>query len=80
VVLNEFWATASASYKAVVFGAMGLIAAGIVLNVIGQMTGNDVVTFSSLAVIGGGLVLHAAGVVIRGHSVQKLIRKHSTKG
>ena len=24
MVLNEFWATASASYKAVVFGAMGL--------------------------------------------------------
>ena len=80
MVLNEFWATASASYKAVVFGAMGLIAAGIVLNFIGQMTENDTVTFSSLLVIGGGLVVHAAGVVMRGHGVLKLIRKHSTKG
>ncbi|MBD1540328.1 DUF3188 domain-containing protein [Pseudarthrobacter oxydans] len=79
-MLNEFWATASASYKAVVFGAMGLIAAGIVLNLIGQMRDNDAVKFSSLAVIGAGLVLHAAGVVIRGHRVQRLIRKHSTKG
>ena len=80
MVLNEFWATASASYKAVVFGAMGLIAAGIVLNFIGQLTGNDTVTFSSLLVIGGGLAVHAAGVVMRGHGVQKLIRKHSTTG
>ncbi|MCQ6273314.1 DUF3188 domain-containing protein [Pseudarthrobacter sp. R1] len=79
-MLNEYWATASAAYKAVVLGAMGMIAAGIVLNVLGQMSRNEAMTFSSLAVIGAGLVLHAAGVVIRGHQIQKRLRKHSTKG
>lgn len=80
VVLNEFWATASVAYKVLVLGAMGLIAIGIALTVLGQVSGNEAVTFASLAVIGVGLVLHAGGVVIRGHQVQKRLRKHSTKG
>ncbi|MFF1385614.1 DUF3188 domain-containing protein [Arthrobacter sp. NPDC058288] len=74
-MLNEFWATASASYKAVVFGAMGSIAVGIVLTILGQVFRNETLTFASLAVIGVGLVLHSAGVVIRGHKVQKSLRK-----
>lgn len=74
-MLNEFWATASASYKAVVFGAMGAIAIGIGLTIWGQVSKNEIVTFASLAVIGVGLVLHSAGVVIRGHKVQKSLRK-----
>lgn len=74
-MLNEFWVTASASYKSVVFGAMGAIAVGIVLNILGQFSKNETLTFASLAVIGVGLVLHSAGVVIRGHKVQKSLRK-----
>ncbi|MDE8670005.1 DUF3188 domain-containing protein [Pseudarthrobacter sp. H3Y2-7] len=74
-MLNEFWATASSSYKAVVFGAMGAIAVGIVLTVVGQVSRNETLTIASLAVIGVGLVLHSAGVVIRGRKVQKSLRK-----
>lgn len=76
MVLNEFWSTASASYKAVVFGAMGMTALGIVLNISGQISKNETMTYASLAVIGVGLVLHSAGVVIRGQKVQKRLRKY----
>jgi hypothetical protein len=40
-VLNEFWASAPASYKVLVFSAMGLIAAGIILNVAGNAAHNQ---------------------------------------
>ncbi|MDP9890385.1 DUF3188 domain-containing protein (plasmid) [Arthrobacter sp. FW306-05-C] len=79
-MLNEFWATAPASYKAVVFSAMALIALGIAINIFGQTAKNEALSFASLAVIGAGLLLHAAGVVIRGHQVQKRLRNSSRKG
>ena len=50
-MLNEFWATASTTYKALVFSAMGLIAVGIILNLVGNNTGNQALALASLAVI-----------------------------
>ena len=75
VVLNEFWATATASYKVLVFGAMGLIAAGIVLNIVGNVSRNQGVAIASLPVIGAGLLLHGAGRVVRGWKVRRMLRK-----
>lgn len=74
-MLNEFWATASTTYKVLVFGAMGLIAVGIVLNVVGNSTGNQGLAVASLAIIGLGLILHLAGVVVRGQSIRKNLKR-----
>jgi hypothetical protein len=74
-VLNEFWATASTTYKVLVFGAMGLIAVGIVLNVVGNSTGNQALAVASLPIIGLGLILHLAGVVVRGQSIRKNLKR-----
>jgi hypothetical protein len=74
-VLNEFWATASTTYKVLVFGAMGLIAVGIVLNVVGNSTGNQALAVASLPIIGLGLILHLAGVVVRGQTIRKNLKR-----
>ena len=60
-MLNEFWATASTTYKVLVFSAMGLIAVGIILNVVGNSSSNQGLAVASLPVIGLGLILHIAG-------------------
>ncbi|GAA2127848.1 MULTISPECIES: DUF3188 domain-containing protein [Arthrobacter] len=74
-MLNEFWATASTAYKVLVFSAMGLIALGIVLNVVGNSTGNQALALASLPVIGLGLILHLAGLVVRGQAIRKNLKR-----
>lgn len=74
-MLNEFWATASTTYKVIVFSAMGLIAIGIILNVVGNSTGNQALALASLPVIGLGLVLHIAGLVVRGQAIRKNLKR-----
>lgn len=74
-MLNEFWATASTSYKVLVFTAMGLIAVGIVLNLVGNSTHNQGLMVASLPVIGLGLILHVVGLVVRGQQVRKRLKK-----
>lgn len=70
-MLNEFWASASTTYKIVVFSAMGLIAVGIILNILGNTSQNQALAVASLPVIGLGLVLHIAGLVVRGQQIRK---------
>lgn len=74
-MLNEFWATASTTYKVLVFSAMGLIAIGIILNLVGNNTGNQGLALASLAVIGLGLILHIAGIVVRGQTIRKNLKR-----
>lgn len=74
-MLTEFWATASTAYKVLVFSAMGLIAAGIVLNLVGNTSGNQGLALASLPVIGAGLVLHVVGIVVRGQTIRKNLRR-----
>ena len=74
-MLNEFWATAPTRYKVLVFSAMGLIAVGIVLNLIGNTGGNPGLAMASLPLIGLGLVLHVVGMVVRGQSIRKNLRR-----
>jgi predicted membrane channel-forming protein YqfA (hemolysin III family) len=74
-VLNEFWATAPTRYKILVFSAMGLIAAGIILNLIGNTSGNQALAVASLPLIALGLVLHIAGIVVRGQAIRKNLRR-----
>ena len=74
-MLNEFWATASTTYKVIVFSAMGLIALGIILSVVGNSTGNQPLALTSLAVIGLGLILHIAGLVVRGQAIRKNLKR-----
>ena len=74
-MLNEFWATASTAYKVLVFSAMGLIALGILLSVVGNSTGNQPLALASLAVIGLGLILHIAGLVVRGQAIRKNLKR-----
>lgn len=74
-MLNEFWATASTSYKVLVFSAMGLIAVGIVLNLVGNTSGSQGLAVASLPVIGAGLVLHVVGIVVRGQQIRKNLKR-----
>ncbi|MFE4227411.1 DUF3188 domain-containing protein [Arthrobacter sp. NPDC056886] len=74
-MLNEFWVTASTTYKVIVFSAMGLIALGIILNVVGNSTGNQALALASLPVIGLGLILHLAGIVVRGQTIRKNLKR-----
>jgi hypothetical protein len=74
-VLNEFWASASTTYKVLVFSAMGLIALGIVLNLVGNSSQNQALAVASLPVIGLGLILHIAGIVVRGQTIRKNLKR-----
>lgn len=74
-MLNEFWNTAPTSYKVMVFTAMGLIGVGIVLNLIGNTSGNQGLATASLPLIGLGLLLHVAGIVVRGQAIRKKLRR-----
>lgn len=74
-MLNEFWATASTAYKTLVFSAMGLIAVGIILTIVGNSTQNKGLALTSLVFIGLGLVLHVVGMVVRGQKIRKTLRK-----
>jgi len=74
-VLTEFWATASTAYKVLVFSAMGLIAAGIILNLVGNTSNNQGLAVASLPVIGLGLVLHVVGIVVRGQQIRKNLKR-----
>ena len=70
-MLNEFWASASTTYKILVFSAMGLIAVGIILNILGNTSQNQGLAVASLPVIGLGLVLHIVGLVVRGQQIRR---------
>ncbi|MFJ4168068.1 DUF3188 domain-containing protein [Paenarthrobacter sp. NPDC089714] len=74
-MLNEFWASASTGYKALVFSAMGLIAVGLILSIAGNTSGNQGLALASLPVIGLGLVLHVVGLVVRGQKIRKSYKK-----
>ncbi|MBT2567320.1 DUF3188 domain-containing protein [Arthrobacter sp. ISL-85] len=74
-MLNEFWATAPTRYKVLVFSAMGLIGVGIILNLVGNTSGNQALAIASLPLIGLGLVLHVVGIVVRGQAVRKHLRR-----
>ena len=74
-MLNEFWATAPTLYKVLVFSAMGLIAVGIILNLVGNTSGNQALATASLPVIGLGLVLHIAGMVVRGQAIRRNLKR-----
>lgn len=74
-MLKEFWESAPTSYKVLVFSAMGLIGTGLVLNVLGNTGNNRGLAVASLAVIGLGLVLHIVGIVVRGQSIRKNLRR-----
>ena len=74
-MLKEFWESASTTYKVLVFSAMGLLGVGIVLNVVGNSTGNQSLAVGSLAVIGLGLILHIAGIVVRGQTIRRNLKR-----
>jgi hypothetical protein len=48
-----------------------MLGLGIVLNLVGNSTGNQDLAVASLAVIGAGLILHIAGIVVRGQTIRK---------
>ena len=74
-MLKEFWDSAPTTYKVLVFSAMGLLGVGIVLNLLGNSSGNQDLAVASLAVIGLGLVLHIAGIVVRGQAIRKNLKR-----
>jgi hypothetical protein len=53
---------------------MGLIAVGLVLTVTGANAQNRALMLTGLPFIGVGLVLHMAGLVVRGRAVRKRLR------
>lgn len=54
---------------------MGLIAVGLVLSIVGNTSGNQGLALASLPIIGIGLLLHVAGLVVRGQKIRKSYKK-----
>ncbi len=54
---------------------MGLIAAGIILNLAGNAAHNQGLMVASLPVIGLGLVLHVVALVVRGQHIRKSYKR-----
>lgn len=54
---------------------MGLIAVGLVLSIVGNTSGNQGLAIASLPIIGVGLLLHVAGLVVRGQKIRKSYKK-----
>jgi hypothetical protein len=54
---------------------MSLIALGIILSVVGNSTGNQALALVSLPLIGLGLILHLAGIVVRGQTIRKNLKR-----
>lgn len=54
---------------------MGLIAVGIILNLVGNTSGTQALAMASLPLIGLGLVLHVVGIVVRGQAIRKNLRR-----
>ncbi len=73
-MLNDFWETAPAGYKYAVFGGMALTFTGIVIMVIGAVTGTASMTFIALPFIGVGLLAHMASLGLRGHNIRKELK------
>jgi len=74
-MLNEFWESAPPAYKFAVFGGMALTMIGIVMVVIGAITGNPAFTFAAFPVIGVGLIAHMTSMVLRGRSISKTLKQ-----
>ncbi|MBG0739943.1 DUF3188 domain-containing protein [Paeniglutamicibacter antarcticus] len=74
-MLNEFWETSGRLYKILVFSAMGAIAVGLVLTVVGANAHDSTKTYVGLPFIGLGLILHIVSLVIRGQHVRKNLRR-----
>lgn len=78
-MINEFWESSGPRYRIVVFTAMGLIAVGIILTIVGAIAGNRAVQVTGLPVIGLGLIGHVVGLVIRGQEVRRRLRDRQPK-
>jgi len=70
-MLGDFWTSASTVYKTVVLSALGFMVVGLGLNIIGLMKHNNPLAIGALPVIGVGLLLHVAGMVIRTRELRK---------
>ncbi|GAP57163.1 hypothetical protein AHiyo6_37280 [Arthrobacter sp. Hiyo6] len=57
------------------FQRHGLIAAGIILNIMGNTSQNQGLAVASLPVIGLGLVLHVVGIVVRGQQIRRNLKQ-----
>jgi hypothetical protein len=69
--LNGFWESSSRLYKVLVLTAMGLIALGLVLTVVGANTENRSMMLAGLPFLGAGMVTHVVGLMVRGREVRK---------
>jgi len=70
------WNEDSAGYRQLLQEQiMGLIAAGIILNIAGNSTQNPGLVTASLPVIGLGLILHLVGFGYRGRQIRKGYKK-----
>ncbi|WP_285727925.1 DUF3188 domain-containing protein [Psychromicrobium xiongbiense] len=69
-MLNELWETSGPAYRILVFSAMGLIAVGLILTVVGANTGNNALMWSGMPFLGLGAVLHVVGLGVRGRAAR----------
>lgn len=78
-MLNEFWQTSGPAYRIIVFSAMGLIAIGLVLTIIGGSSGNNGVMWVGMPFLGLGVALNLVGMVVRGQGVRRRLREAAKK-
>lgn len=67
------------AYRIIVFSAMGFIALGLILTIIGANTGNNGLMWTGMPFLGLGAILHVAGIAVRGQEVRRRLREAAKK-
>ncbi|MBG6181629.1 hypothetical protein [Arthrobacter sp. CAN_A1] len=75
-MLNTPWDTGSDLYRRLVITALVLTGAGILIAVLGAITGSNATVFTGIPVLVAGLVTHLAGMVVRARDAR---RRHQAR-
>ncbi|MBG6189264.1 putative Co/Zn/Cd cation transporter (cation efflux family) [Arthrobacter sp. CAN_A212] len=75
-MLNTPWDTGSDLYRRLVIAALVLTGAGILIAVLGAVTGSNATVFTGIPVLAAGLITHLAGLVVRTRDAR---RRHQAR-
>ncbi|WP_394939652.1 DUF3188 domain-containing protein [Psychromicrobium sp. YIM B11713] len=78
-MLNEFWESSGLAYRVIVFSAMGLLAVGLLLTILGANLGNSGLMWAGMPFLGLGALLHVVGIGVRGREVRRRVKAAQPK-